>query len=49
VNGEPAVLLRVADRLDGVYVMAVEDGIITAIRVVRNPDKLIYIEHQLAH
>jgi RNA polymerase sigma-70 factor (ECF subfamily) len=49
VNGEPAVLLRVAGRLDGVYVMAVEDGAITAIRVVRNPDKLTYIDHQLAH
>jgi RNA polymerase sigma-70 factor (ECF subfamily) len=49
VNGEPAVLLRVAGRLDGVYVMAVEEGAITAIRVVRNPDKLSYIEHQLAH
>lgn len=49
VNGEPAVLLRVAGRLDGVYVMAVEEGAITAIRVVRNPDKLTYIEHQLAH
>jgi RNA polymerase sigma-70 factor (ECF subfamily) len=49
VNGEPAVLLRVAGRLDGVYVMAVEEGAITAIRVVRNPDKLTYIEQQLAH
>jgi RNA polymerase sigma-70 factor (ECF subfamily) len=49
VNGEPAVLLRVDGRLDGVYVMAVDDGAITAIRVVRNPDKLTYIEHQLAH
>jgi RNA polymerase sigma-70 factor (ECF subfamily) len=49
VNGEPAVLLRVDGRLDGVYVMAVEEGAITAIRVVRNPDKLTYIERQLAH
>src|SRR5882724_6028010 len=49
VNGEPAVVLRVAGRLDGVYVMAVEEGAITAIRVVRNPDKLTYLEHQLAH
>jgi RNA polymerase sigma-70 factor (ECF subfamily) len=49
VNGEPAVLLRVDGRLDGVYVMAVEEDAITAIRVVRNPDKLTYIEHQLAH
>ncbi|HEX3646258.1 MAG TPA: RNA polymerase sigma-70 factor [Vicinamibacterales bacterium] len=49
VNGEPALLLRVAGCLDGVYVMAVEEGAITAIRVVRNPDKLTYIEHQTAH
>ena len=47
VNGEHGVLLRVAGRLDGVYVMTVEDGAIAAIRVVRNPDKLTYIERQL--
>ena len=29
--------------------MTVEDGAIAAIRVVRNPDKLTYIERQLAH
>jgi RNA polymerase sigma-70 factor (ECF subfamily) len=48
VNGEHALLLRVAGKLDGVYVMTVEDGEIAAIRVVRNPDKLTYIERQLA-
>ena len=47
VNGEPAMVARVAGRLNGVYVMAVEDGAIVAIRVVRNPDKLTYIERQL--
>jgi RNA polymerase sigma-70 factor (ECF subfamily) len=47
VNGEHALLLRVEGRLDGVYVMTVEDGEIAAIRVVRNPDKLTYIEQQL--
>ena len=47
VNGELAMVLRVAGRLDGIYVMAVEDGAIAAIRVVRNPDKLTYIERQL--
>jgi RNA polymerase sigma-70 factor (ECF subfamily) len=47
VNGEPAMVVRVAGRLDGIYVMAVEDGAIAAIRVVRNPDKLTYIERQL--
>ena len=47
VNGEHALLLRVDGKLDGVYVMTVEDGEIAAIRVVRNPDKLTYIERQL--
>jgi RNA polymerase sigma-70 factor (ECF subfamily) len=47
VNGEHALVLRVAGKLDGIYVMTVEDGAIAAIRVVRNPDKLIYIERQL--
>ena len=48
VNGEPAVVLRVAGRLDGVYTMSVEENAIAAIRVVRNPDKLTYIDRQLA-
>jgi RNA polymerase sigma-70 factor (ECF subfamily) len=48
VNGEHALLLRVDGRLDGVYVMTVEDDAIAAIRVVRNPDKLTYIDRQLA-
>jgi RNA polymerase sigma-70 factor (ECF subfamily) len=49
VNGELALVLRVAGRLDGVYVMTVEHDAIAAIRVVRNPDKLTYIGRQLAH
>jgi len=49
VNGELAVLLRVAGKLDGVYVVTIEDDAIAAIRVIRNPDKLTYIEGQLAN
>ena len=47
INGELALLLRVAGQLDGVYVMTVEDEAIAAIRVVRNPDKLTYLARQL--
>jgi RNA polymerase sigma-70 factor (ECF subfamily) len=47
VNGEPAMLIRVAGRLDSVYTMTVEGGAITALRIVRNPDKLTYIQRQL--
>lgn len=35
-----AVLVRLGDRLDSVASVAVGDGVITGIRMVRNPDKL---------
>ena len=47
VNDEPAMVIRIEGRLDSVYTMTVDDGAITALRVVRNPDKLTYIERQL--
>jgi RNA polymerase sigma-70 factor (ECF subfamily) len=48
VNGEPAMLLRVAGRLDSVYAFTVKDDVIAAIHVVRNPDKLQFLERQLS-
>jgi RNA polymerase sigma-70 factor (ECF subfamily) len=48
VNGEPAVVLRVAGRIDSVYVLTVDRDAISALRIVRNPDKLVYIQRQLA-
>ena len=47
VNGEPAVLQRMGGRLDTVYVLSIMDGTVGGIRVVRNPDKLRYIDRQL--
>jgi RNA polymerase sigma-70 factor (ECF subfamily) len=47
VNREPALIVRVAERLDSVYVVSVENDAVAGIRVVRNPDKLGYIERQL--
>ena len=47
VNNGPAVLIRVDGRLDSVYACEVAGARITAIRVVRNPDKLAYIARQL--
>ena len=38
VNGEPAMLMRVAGHLDSVYTFSFADESIAAIRVVRNPD-----------
>ena len=48
VNGEPAIVFRASGRLDAVYVPTVEDDAITALRVVRNPDKLHFLARQLA-
>jgi RNA polymerase sigma-70 factor (TIGR02957 family) len=47
VNSEPAVVLRVAGRLESIFVLAIDGGMISAIRVVRNPDKLARIDRQL--
>ncbi len=47
VNGEPAVVIRIAGRVDSVYVPTVDGDRITALRIARNPDKLTYIARQL--
>lgn len=47
VNGEPAIVLWLSDRLDSVTVCSLGDGQITALRLVRNPEKLAYIARQL--
>ena len=47
VNGEPAMLVRVERRLDSVYALTIADDAIGAIHIVRNPDKLRFLEGQL--
>jgi len=47
VNSEPALVLRVGQRLESVFVLSIEDETISAIRAVRNPDKLAHIDRQL--
>jgi len=47
VNREPALVLPVAGQIDSVYALSIEDDSITGIRIVRNPDKLRFIDGQL--
>jgi len=47
VNAEPAVVLRVRQQLESIFVVSVEGDTITGIRVVRNPDKLAHIDRRL--
>ena len=48
VNYEPALVIRVAGQIDSVYACAIVDGAISAIRVVRNPEKLAFLQRQLS-
>ena len=47
INAEPAVAITVNGQLDTIFVLSGE-GVVDAIRVVRNPDKLAYLSRQLS-
>jgi len=47
INSEPALVLRVGGRMESIFVLSIDDDAISAIRVVRNPDKLARIGRQL--
>lgn len=47
VNSEPALVLRIRGHLESIFVLSIDADVISAIRVVRNPDKLAHIERQL--
>ncbi|MFG3617225.1 RNA polymerase sigma-70 factor [Nocardia sp. NPDC047654] len=46
VNGSPALLLRLNGEIDGVMAARVEDGRITGLYYVRNPEKLTRVEFE---
>jgi RNA polymerase sigma-70 factor (TIGR02957 family) len=48
VNFEPALAIRLRGQLDSIYALEIRDGAIQGIRAIRNPDKLAFIERQLA-
>ena len=48
VNYDPAMLVRDGSHIDSVHVCSIEGDAITGIRVVRNPDKLVYLARQLS-
>jgi RNA polymerase sigma-70 factor (TIGR02957 family) len=47
VNGDPALSIRIDGRVDSIYTCSFAEDTISAFRIVRNPDKLRYIEKQL--
>ncbi|AOR35486.1 RNA polymerase subunit sigma-24 [Streptomyces fodineus] len=48
VNGAGALVARAGDMLVGVASFELRDGLITHVRTVMNPDKLAYVQRQLA-
>jgi RNA polymerase sigma-70 factor, ECF subfamily len=48
VNHEPSLVLRIAGHIDSVYAFSIDDDKISALRIMRNPDKLRFLERQLA-
>ncbi|MER7517886.1 RNA polymerase sigma-70 factor [Streptomyces sp. NPDC126499] len=47
-NGAPALVAHRADRLVAVASFELRDGVVTGVRAVTNPDKLVYAERQFA-
>jgi RNA polymerase sigma-70 factor (ECF subfamily) len=48
INFEPALVMRIAGRLESIFVLSIDGDRISGIRVMRNPDKLARIDRQLA-
>lgn len=47
INGCPALIVRIDGRIDDVVAMRLDDGLITGLYVVRNPEKLSRVEQQI--
>ncbi|GAA1886931.1 RNA polymerase sigma-70 factor [Asanoa iriomotensis] len=48
INGGPALIFRLDGELDGIVAMRLDDGLITGLYAVRNPEKLSRVERATA-
>jgi RNA polymerase sigma-70 factor (ECF subfamily) len=48
VNGYPALILWIDGELDSVFALRIDDGLITGLYSVRNPEKLSHMERETA-
>jgi RNA polymerase sigma-70 factor (ECF subfamily) len=48
INGGPALLVRLNGEIDGVLAVRVDEGLITGLYAVRNPEKLSRVERETA-
>jgi RNA polymerase sigma-70 factor (ECF subfamily) len=48
VNGYPALILRLNGEIDSVVAVRIDDGLVTGLYAVRNPEKLSHMERETA-
>ncbi|MEU8276639.1 RNA polymerase sigma-70 factor [Microbispora bryophytorum] len=48
INGGPGLLVRIDGEIDGVLAMRIENGYVTGVYHVRNPEKLSHVEREIA-
>ena len=48
INGSPALIIRLNGEIDDVVAVRIDDGLITGLYVVRNPEKLSRVEQETA-
>ena len=46
VNGYPALIIRLNGEIDTVIAVRIDDGLITGLYAVRNPEKLSHMEQE---
>ncbi|NJP29416.1 RNA polymerase subunit sigma-24, partial [Microbispora sp. SCL1-1] len=47
VNGHPALIIRADGHVDTVITVRIDDGLITGLYAVRNPEKLSHMEREI--
>jgi RNA polymerase sigma-70 factor (ECF subfamily) len=48
VNGRPALIVRLAGRIDAVIAVRIDDGLVTGLYAVRNPEKLSRLQREIS-
>jgi RNA polymerase sigma-70 factor (TIGR02957 family) len=46
INGGPALIIRIDDEIDSVVAARIDDGRMTGLYIVRNPEKLSHLQHE---
>ena len=46
VNGYPALILRLGGEIDSVIAVRIDDGLVTGLYAVRNPEKLSHMDRE---